>query len=141
MPQRFVDASVFVHAYLRPTRELKPHEVAVKKNARTIVTRIHRGESVVLSTVHLSEVANLLEDWMPLEDAQAVERSLCMRESIDILPVDKRDLLEALAIGAETGLGTTDALAILLMQRLGLPEIYSFDRDFDRQKGIRRISQ
>lgn len=141
MPRRFADASVFVHSYLRPTRELKPHEVTLKRSARSIVTRIQRGEPVVLSTVHLAEVANLLEDWMPLGDAQAVARTLCTKDAIEILPVEKRDLVEALAIGAESGLGTTDALAILLMRRHGVAEIYSFDRDFDRREGIRRVSR
>ena len=51
MPIRFVDASVFVHAYLKPRRELRPHEILIKKRARTIVSRINQGEPVLVSTV------------------------------------------------------------------------------------------
>jgi len=72
MPIRFVDASVFVHAYLKPRRELRPHEILIKKRARTIVSRINQGEPVLVSTVHFAEVANLLEDWMALQEAQTV---------------------------------------------------------------------
>ena len=36
---RFVDASVFVHAFLKPKRELKPHEIKIKESAKKIVRR------------------------------------------------------------------------------------------------------
>lgn len=141
MPRRFIDASAFAHAYLRPKRELKPHERQIKAQARAIVTRIGRGEEVVTSTVHLGEVANILEDWMRLDDARAIQRGLCMRENIDILPVGRGELIEALAAGIETSVGTTDALAAVLMHESGITEIYSFDKDFDRFENLRRVSQ
>ena len=141
MPARFVDASVFVHAYLRPRRDLKSHERQIRARARSIVTRINAGEETLTSTVHLGELANVLEDWMPLDDARAVLRGLCSRRSIEILPSDRRDLIEALTVGSESGVGMTDALAVVLMWDRGASEVYSFDKDFDRFEGIRRISQ
>lgn len=141
MPPRFVDASVFVHAYLRPRRALKAHERAMKANARRVVARINEGEEVVTSTVQVSEIANVLEDWMPLADAMAVEQGLCTRDSVRILPTAKDDVLEALAVGSEVGLGLFDALAIAVMRREGLSEVYSFDRDFDRLPDIRRVAK
>jgi len=141
MARRFVDASVFVHAYLRPRRELKAHERQIKARAREIVTRINEGEGVVTSVVHVAEVANLLEEWLPLADGREVLRGLCTRETVEIVEADRRDLLEALAVGAETGVGTTDALAAVLMRAHGVREVYSFDADFDRVQDIRRVSQ
>ena len=141
MPPRFVDASVFVHAYLRPRRELKAHERRIKTSARSIVTRINEGERVATSVVHVTEVANLLGSWLPMEDARAVVRGLCARETIDVLPADRRDLLEALAAAQESGVGTSDALAAVLMRAEGIGEVYSFDRDFDRFGDLRRIAQ
>jgi len=38
---KFVDASVFVHAFIKPKRELKPHEVKIKQAAQKIVKRIN----------------------------------------------------------------------------------------------------
>lgn len=140
MPPRFVDASVFVHAYLRPKRDLQPHERRIKARARAIVTRINEGELVVTSVVHLAEIANVLEDWMRLDDARAIQTSLCVRENIDIIPVSRGDWLEALGLGLEAELGTSDALAVVLMRGQGILEVYSFDQDFDRSDGIRRIS-
>jgi predicted nucleic acid-binding protein len=141
VPPRFIDASVFVHAYLEPRRPLKAHESALRGHARAIVSRINRGETVVTSTVHLAEVANLLEDWMPPGVANSILLGLTTRENVQILPVGHRDFLEALASAPDDRLGTTDALARVLMVRHGLADIYSFDRDFDGLKDVRRISR
>ncbi|HTD80813.1 MAG TPA: type II toxin-antitoxin system VapC family toxin [Thermoplasmata archaeon] len=141
MPPRYLDASVLVHAYLRPRRELKPHERAIKSHARAIVTRIDKGEPVVTSTVHVAEVANILEDWMNLEDARSIEQGLCTRDSIRILQTAKMDLLEALGLASEFGLGTTDSLAVVFMKREGIREIYSFDKDYDGLPGVTRVSE
>ena len=140
MPPRFIDASVFVHAYLRPRRALRPDEERIKKRARAIVTRLGRGEPVVLSVVHFCEVANLLEDWMPLGEAAAIQLGLATTENIRILPVTRNDLLGALALAAEAEVGSTDALAVVLMRQEGATEVYSFDRDFDRFDGIHRVA-
>lgn len=140
MPPRFVDASVFVHAYLRPRRPLKPHERAIKNKAQAIVTRINEGEKVVISIVHLIEVANVLEDWMPLADARAVQLGLCSRDNIEIVEPTRRDLIDALSLGSEVELGTSDALAAVLMRQRHLTEIYSFDRDLDRFEDLQRVS-
>ncbi len=141
MPSRFVDASVFVHAYLKPRRTLRPQEVAIKKRARTIVTRINEGERVFLSTVHFAEIANLLEDWMALSEAQAIQLTLATMDNVEILPVTRTDLVEALDFATERGVGTTDALAVVLMQEEGARDIYSFDRDYDRFDEVRRVDE
>ena len=141
MVVRFVDASVFVHAYLRPRRELKAHERSIKARAREIVTRINRGETVATSTVHFSEIANLLEAWMPLQDARTIQRGLLQRDNVEIWSTAKGDLVEAMSVGQETDVGATDALAVILMRRNGLKDIYSFDGDFDRFRDLRRASK
>ncbi len=140
MPPRYVDASVFVHAYIRPRRELRAHERGIKAHARAIVARINEGEDVVTSTVQVAEIANVLENWMSLGDAEAVQQGLCTLDSLSILPTTRADLLEALALGSEFALGTSDALAVVFMKRGGLREVYSFDRDFDRLPDISRVS-
>jgi len=141
MSVRFVDASVFVHAYLKPRRELRPHEVLIKKRARAIVTRINQGEPVCLSTVHFAEIANFLEDWMALQEAQTVLLGLATMENVQIVSVTRSDLLDALALATEGEVGTTDALAVVLMKREGTRDIYSFDRDYDRFDEIHRVAQ
>ncbi len=69
---RFVDASVFVHAFIKPKRKLKPHEVRIKESAKAIVKRINDGEEVGITVVQLAEIANLLESYLTLKDALKV---------------------------------------------------------------------
>jgi predicted nucleic acid-binding protein len=140
MPPRYLDASVFVHAYIRPRRELKAHERGMKSHARAIVARINEGEPVVTSTVQVAEIANILENWMSLGDAVAIQQGLCTLDSVRILATTRADLLEALALGSELALGTSDALAVFFMKREGLREVYSFDKDYDGLPDISRVS-
>jgi predicted nucleic acid-binding protein len=48
---RFVDSNVFLHAFLRPRRELSEEERRVKEVAKEIVRGIEGGEGVAMSTV------------------------------------------------------------------------------------------
>jgi len=137
---RFLDASVFVHAYLRPRRALSPSDQKVKEGAKRIVARVNSGEKVMTSAVHLAEVANILEDYMPAEEALAVERAILFKENISVAPVSRQECLAALEEAKDAGLGLTDALACVLMREKGLEEIYSFDRDFDGRGGLKRVS-
>lgn len=136
---RFIDASVFVHAYLKPRRTLTPEEIQIKKDARNIVNRINEGEPCVTSVVHFSEIANLLEEYMPLTEAIEVERALSLRDTVRIERLERRDCLEALSEAEETKIGLSDSMAILLMKKLGISEVYSFDHDFDKVAGIKRL--
>ena len=137
---KFVDASVFVHAFIQPKRELKPHEERIKRSARQIVKRIDAGEEVVISIVHLSEIANILEDFMPLNNALEIISSLVAKPSIMILSVDGRDCVKALLTAQANAIGFSDAIAYVLMSDRNIQEIYSFDKDFENIKGIKRIN-
>jgi predicted nucleic acid-binding protein len=137
---RFVDASVFVYAFLKPRRTLTSHEVEVKEHAKSIVRRINEGEQVGLTVAQLVEVANVLEKYMGIA-AYQVEKFLLNAPSVEIYPVDRDVCVEALKIAAEIGVELSDAIAYVVMLRHGVREIYSFDTDFDRLKGIRRITE
>ena len=136
---RFIDASVFVHAYLKPRRTLSVEETRLKQDAKNIVNRLNQGEQVLTSVVHLAEIANVLEDYLPQAEAIEIEKALFSREEIEIEPLDRVACSAALFLAEEQGLGFTDAIACVLMKRKGLKEIYSFDHDFDRVAGIKRI--
>jgi len=136
---RFVDASVFVHAYLKPIRTLTSEEVQIKNDARNIVRRLNGGEPSILSVVHFSEIANLLEGNLPLQEALEIEKALFLRSSIEIESVEKRDCSEALVEAELKNVGFSDALAYKLMMKRQVREIYSFDRDFDKMQGIKRV--
>lgn len=135
----FVDASVFVYAYLKPRRRLQPQEASVKDAAKKIVSRINEGEEVATSVVHFSEVCNVLEDYLPLEEALTIEEGLLLRDNIVIHEVSEEDYLKALSIAEDQRVGANDALAYVLMKEAELRKIYSFDKDFDAFKDINRM--
>ena len=139
MSMAFVDASVFVYAFLKPKRKLKLHEVNIKDAAKKIVSRINEGEEVAMSVVHFSEVCNVLEDHLSLEEAFEIERGLLFRENIVIHEVSEEDYIEALLVAEDQKVGANDALAYVLMKEAGLGKIYSFDKDFDAFKDVKRI--
>ena len=64
---RFVDSNVFLHAFLKPRRKLTQNEIRIKEEAKDIVKNIEGGEEVAMSTVHLSEIVNIVEASLGLE--------------------------------------------------------------------------
>ena len=136
---RFVDASVFVYAFLKPKRKLKPNEVKIKETAKAIVRRINEGEEVGLTVVQLAEIANILEKYMPLEKAQQVERFLLYAPNVEVYGVEENICLKALDVAEEKEIGLSDAIAYVVMLQHNVREIYSFDRDFDKLEGIVRV--
>jgi len=137
---RFVDASVFVYAFLKPKRELKPHEVEIKEAAKNIVRRINEGEKVGLTVVQLAEIANILEKHMPLEKALQVERFLLYAPNVEVYEVNRKTCIEALRVAEEKKIGLSDAIAYILMLQSNIEEIYSLDRDFDKLERIKRLT-
>ena len=137
---RFVDASVFVHAFLKPKRELKTHEMKIKESAKKIVKRINDGEEVGVTVVQVSEIANLLESYLPLNEALKVEKFLLLAGNVRVFDVTKRDCLKALKIVKEKNVGLCDAIAYVIMMKNGVNEIYSFDSDFDKLN-VRRVTE
>ena len=137
---RLVDASVFVHTFIRPRRELKPHEMKIKESAKKIVKRINDGEEVGITVVQIAEIANLLESYLPLHEALKVEEFLLLAGNVKVFDVTKKDCLKALEIAKEKDVGLSDAIAYVIMKKNSVGEIYSFDSDFDRLD-VRRVTE
>ncbi len=135
----YVDANVFVYAFLKPKRKLQPHEVIIKEAAKKIVSRINEGEKVAISVVHFSEVCNILDDYLPFAEAILIEKGLLFRENILICEVSEEDYLKAISVTEDQQIGVNDALAYVLMKKEAIQTIYSFDKDFDTFTDINRI--
>lgn len=138
---RFVDASVFVHAYIDPERELKPHESKLKKNAKKIVERINEGEEVTTSVVHFSEIVNILESFFSLKEALRLELTFLGRSNINLVRVSEGDYFKAIGRAMDLQMGLNDVLASLLMEKGEISEIYSFDHDFDEMENVKRVTE
>ena len=137
---RFVDASVFIYAYLTPKKALPANLKRMKDNAKTIVTRINAGEPTVTSVVHLSEVANILEARIPLSQARSILETLVLKDSLRLLGVTPAQYQNAIVISETYNVEINDALAKLLMDAATISEIYSLDKHFDTL-GMTRITE
>ena len=139
MSQAYVDANVFVYAFLKTKRQLQPNELEIKQAAKNIVARISKGEKVITSVVHFSEVSNVLEDHLPLQEAILLEKGLLYRENVSICEVAQEDYIKAVSIAEEHDVGVNDALAYVLMKEKAIHTIYSFDKDLDAFTDIQRV--
>ncbi len=131
MKLRFIDESTFLYAVLEPIPELPEHLQKIKSVAREIITRVNKGENVVTSVVHLSEVANILESRKSFIEASQFIYDLLTKESIIILDVTHSDYQGATVLAQRYKVGINDSLAKILMDRLNITEIYSFNKYFD----------
>ncbi len=141
MVATFIDANVFVYAFLKTKRKLQLSEENIKDAAKKIIARISSGEEVFTSVVHFSEVCNILEDFMPIKEAVELEMNLLFQENIVIKEVSGEDYLKALTIADDQEIGANDALAYVLMKEAKINRIYSFDKDYDGFKDIERITE
>jgi len=137
---RFLDANVFVYAYYRPKRKLASNEQQMKELSKQIVTGVSNGkEQVITTVVHLSEMVNILKHGMPLDQLNRTMMGLLMLDNVTTCSVTQDAYFAAAELGNELGLEANDALAVDVMRMNNLTEIYSFDEDFDRVKGIVRL--
>ncbi len=134
---RFLDANVVIHALLEPKRQLSRPEIQIKTSARKIIERIEKGEKVVTTVVHLSEIANILGKFDKNYTHKTI-KSLLGNPNIFVEPVDRNMYTLALEFSHEPKIDINNGLALLIMAKTGLTEIYSFDSGFDLPN-IRRI--
>ncbi|WXG41745.1 MAG: type II toxin-antitoxin system VapC family toxin [Candidatus Freyarchaeum deiterrae] len=134
---RFVDSNVFIYAILKPKRNLTEEEKELKNKAKGIYQRIVENEEVVTSVVHLSEVANILEDAANLTLSVNFIEEVYKTKNIQIEGVTKEDYISATLEAKNKKISINDMLAYLIMLRKGIKEIFSFDKHFDNLKVIR----
>ncbi len=138
---RFLDANIFVYAYYKPKRELNNKERKMKKEAKEIVNKIMEGEKIVTSVVHLSEIVNILKHALPLSDLNDFIFTVLSMPNIEVSDITKKDYLYAVSLGKELMLDPNDTLAIVIMKRKKINEIYSFDSDFDKIDWVKRLPE
>jgi len=136
---RFIDASVFLYAYLKPKGKLPEKIINFKKRAGDIIKKINKGEAVLTTIVHLSEVANIIESKVNNTEASRVILTLLSKPNINIVEVRKSDYINAAKFAERHSIGVNDSLAYFIMKQKGISEIYSFDKDFDKLRDIRRV--
>ena len=136
---RFLDANVFLYAYYKPKRELTEKGKQMKEHAKDTITRINEGEEVLTTVVHLSEVSNILKRALSMEDLYSLLIGLFSMDNVRIVDVTTEDYLGAIELMNELKMDPNDCLAVDVMRREDINEIYTFDRGFDGVAGIIRV--
>ena len=137
---RFLDANIFVYAYYKPKKQLSEKERQMKEHAKTIISNISKGkEEIMITVVHVSEVANILKHGMPQDQLITIIRGLFMLDNVKIMGVTKDAYFGATELGEDLKLEPNDALAVDMMRQNNITEIYSFDEHFNQIEGITRL--
>ena len=82
--------------------------------------------------MHLSEVANVLEDAAGLGFACDLLSALLSKPSIIVQPVSADNYRESTRLAQKYSISINDALALVVMEQQGIDEIYTFDRHFSQ---------
>jgi uncharacterized protein len=113
-----------------------------KAEAQLILERlIAAGERLITDAEVIQEV---LHRYTAINKREAIRAALqATLEIVDeVLPIEKADVLRAAEITQHSALLLArDAVHIAVMERHGVRSILSFDGDFDRWPGLRRIHQ
>jgi predicted nucleic acid-binding protein len=131
---RFIDTNVFIYAVLKPKTALPDAVLRKKTAAKEIFLRVNSGEPVTTTTVHLSEVANVLEDAAGISFAGDLLSAILLKPTINVEPVSADDYRESIRLAQKSAVSINDALAVIIMERQGIDEIYTFDRHFNQVK-------
>ncbi len=139
---KFLDANVFVYAYYKPKKQLSEKESQMKEQAKTIISNVSKGkEDIMITVVHISEVANVLKHGLPQDQLTTIIRGLFMLDNVKIMDVTKDAYFAAVELGEDLKLEPNDALAIDMMRQNNITEIYSFDEHFNQIERIIRLPQ
>lgn len=128
---RFIDSNVFLHAFLRPRRELSYDERRMKEEAQRIIRLVEEGEEVATTAVHISEVVNIVESGLGLQRSLGILAWVISQPNIQVYPATVDSYERALPVAQERGVSANDALAYLTMRDNGLAEVYTFDKHFN----------
>jgi predicted nucleic acid-binding protein len=111
-----------------------------KAEAQVILERlIAGGQRLVTDAEVLQEI---LHRYAAIDKREAIGPALQVTLEIvdEVMPIEKAEVLRAGEIAQNRTLfSARDALHIAVMERYGIGSILSFDTDFDRWPGLRRI--
>ena len=111
-----------------------------KMEAQVLLERlIAAGERLVTDAEVLQEI---LHRYAAIDRREAIAPAMQLVLDIvdEVFPIEKRDVMRASEITQDRALlSARDAVHIAIMERQAIRSILSFDSDFDRWPGLRRV--
>ena len=130
----FLDSNILMYLIGGP----HPH----KAEAQVLLERlIAGGQRLVTDAEVMQEV---LHRYTAIGRREAIAPAFRLTLDIvdEVLPIEKTDVLRAGEIAQNPALlSARDAVHIAVMERHGIESILSFDADFDRWPGLKRVHQ
>jgi predicted nucleic acid-binding protein len=130
----FIDANVFLRLITADDPEKAAQCLALFQRARRGEVSLYTSESVVAEVVY---VLSRTTYRVPRADVKATLGSALSNPGLRMDA--KESVLRALEYWHESNLDFEDCLSAQHVRRLALDGIYSYDRDFDRIPGVRRL--
>lgn len=113
-----------------------------KTEAQILLERlIAAGERLVTDAEVLQEI---LHRYTAIDRREAITPAMQLTLDIadEVFPIEKADVMRASEITQSHALlSARDAIHIAIMERRAIQSILSFDSDFDRWPGLRRVHQ
>jgi len=127
----FVDSNVFFYAKIMDREYGRPCAEALRK--------IESGEvAAATSVLVIVELANALRRYGLSEEVKDVVDALFSLE-VSVLQVDSTDVRNAINIFNDARISPYDCVHVAVMRRVGIGEIVSADREFDKVPNIKRV--
>ena len=133
MALRFLDTNIFV-------RHLTQDHPDRSSRATAYLARIERGElQVRIADTVVFETVFVLQHSYRQSKTSIRENFLPLLELPGVILPGKRHFRRVFDLYVDLNISFGDAYHVMLMERLKLNEIVSFDTEFNRVKGIARI--
>lgn len=132
----YLDANVFIYAYLKPrSKNPDPKSLWMKQQAKNIIQELNASDGTNikfgLSLIQLSEIVNIIKDSFTWDQLYTFLMGIYSNPSIEIFEVSKNVYLNAIDKIRDYGMDPNDLSAFLIMQEHGIKEIYTFDKKFE----------
>jgi predicted nucleic-acid-binding protein len=131
--QCFIDTNIFL-------RYLTKDDPVQFPRCRNLFKKAQNGEvHLVTSTLVIAELIWTLASYYRVPKEQIIEKVSIIIGS-EAVQIPDRDLIaEALLLYGRKNVDYIDAYNSVLMRQLGLKEIYSYDKDFDKLETVQRL--
>ena len=131
---RFIDTNLFIRYFTRDDEEKAQRVLSLLK-------RVERGEEkITTSSLVIFETIFTLESFYQVPKQQVKELMFPILNLKGLKLPDKGLYQQALDNYVKKNVSFTDAFNATFMLKKGIKELYSYDEDFDKIKGIKRLT-
>ncbi len=131
---RFIDTNLFIRYFTRDDEEKAQKVLALLKRVERDKERITTSPLVIFETIFT------LESFYEVPKKEIKELILPILKLKGLKLSNKEIYEQALDVHVKKNISFTDAFNSVYILKKGIKEIYSYDEDFDKIEGIKRVA-